>query len=88
MPNDPFPDGRTEIRGIIKEQPHLFHLAKKPVPWSDWGQFKYIHYLDGVGPSQRLPYLLDIGSVVFLPDMVIPSWPMAFIKPWTHYVPI
>ena len=42
----------------------------------------------GIGPSHRLQVLLQMNSTVFIPDMHIPNWPMALIKPYVHYVPV
>ena len=29
-----------------------------------------------------------LGSVVFIPEMVIPNWPMALIRPYVHFIPV
>ena len=45
-------------------------------------------YVDGIGPSSRLAYLLQLRSTVFIPEMHIPNWPMALLRPYVHYVPV
>ena len=87
MPGDTFRLGRKEIRKLAKENPFDIVISKA-LPFENGSRFKYALYLDGVGPSFRLQYLLLLGSVVFIPEMVIPNWPMALIRPYVHFIPV
>lgn len=86
MPGDPFRSGRKYIRVLAKQHSEIALL--RVLPFANWSHFKYVLYLDGVGPSFRLQFLLQLGSVVFIPAMVIPSWPMSMIRPYVHYIPV
>jgi len=95
MPSDPFRAGRTKVRQLAREHPADIYLPTKPsstelkaIPYKNWRKHKFVLYVDGIGPSSRLQVLLQLNSTVFIPDMHIPNWPMALIKPYVHYVPV
>ena len=88
MPGDTFPDARRQIRRMQRDHSEDMIISKTPIPFADWSKYKFVLYLDGIGPSERLPRLLQLGSVVFIPEIVIPSWPMVLVEPYVHYIPV
>ena len=88
MPGDSFRNGRSEAARLAKLNTAELFMPKSVRPYTEWRRFKYVLYVDGIGPSFRLQFLLQLRSLVFIPAMHIPSWPMAFIQPWRHYVPV
>lgn len=68
---------------------HPEYLVNRKYPYSEWGRFKYLLYLDGSGTSDRLMFQLSMNSAVFIPQpWVSRSWMADFIQPWVHFVPV
>ena len=88
---DPFREGRTEILRLAARHPSLITIPEASTRTSyypDWARHKYVLCLDGVGPSFRLQFLMQLNSVVFLPEQVAPNWLTAIMRPHVHYIPV
>lgn len=88
--SDPFRSARITVRQLAKEHPSFISMRDKPIPFASWARHKYTLFLDGVGPSGRMPELLGLNSTIFIPDPAPNglTWPMALLRPWSHYVPV
>eukprot|EP00965_Chrysotila_dentata_P165574 5467560-Pleurochrysis_carterae.AAC.1 len=77
---------RREYPRLAKMHPNL--LVNRKYPYKEWGQFKYLLYLDGSGPSDRLMFQLAVNSAVFIPQpWASRPWMADFLVPWEHFVP-
>ena len=89
MPCDPIRDGRTKILELAAQHPSLIAIPNISVPYYPaWAQHKYVICIDGVGPSFRLQFLMQLNSVIFLPDQILPNWLTSVMQPYVHYVPV
>lgn len=64
-------------------------MNSESVPISDHIQYKYLISVDGnTAAWQRVPWILQSGSVLLLVDTDIEEWFYHDLQPWVHYVPI
>jgi hypothetical protein len=87
---DPYTTARITVRELAKSHQDVIRLPRQTIPFRNWAEHKYALFIDGVGPSGRMPSLLGLNSTVFIPDPAPNglTWPMALLQPWVHYVPV
>lgn len=90
MPGDPAgPPFRVRFEFPRLAKLHPEFLVNRNYPYSEWGRFKYLLYLDGSGTSDRLMFQLSVNSAVFIPQpWVSRPWMADFLQPWVHFIPV
>lgn len=80
----PLPPARRlkRRRALVRQQRAVGTLSPAPA-------CRYTLYLDGVGPSDRMPILLGLNSTLFIPNPVrCLAWTMPLLQPYVHYLPV
>ena len=61
----------------------------------DHTKYRYLIDIEGgdlrlgfTGFSERIPYLLHTGRLLFIVDRPLHDWVLSLLEPWVHYVPV
>lgn len=64
-------------------------MNSESVSISDHLEYKYLISVDGnTAAWQRVPWILQSGSVLLFVETDVEEWFYHDLKPWEHYVPI
>lgn len=64
-------------------------MNSESVSISDHIEYKYLISVDGnTAAWQRVPWIMQSGSVLLLVETEIEEWFYSDIHPWEHYVPV